>query len=96
MLIGGPAAGTAPAAPRPVGFKNPMTAVGDLIRGGAAGAAARLPIGAPGQVLTVVVDRPAWSDATGGAAIVRDLLTNGDTLSPELIFADGDVIWIEA
>ncbi len=31
----------------------------------------------------------------GGGATERDLLTNGDFLDTELLFADGDVIWVE-
>lgn len=77
------------------GFRNPMSAAGDLIRGGSSGAATRLGIGSSGQVLTVVAGAPAWATATGGSAAVRDLLTNGDATAPELIFAGGDVIWIE-
>jgi hypothetical protein len=77
-----------------VGFRNPMSAVGDLIRGGSSGAATRLGIGTTGQVLTVVAGNAAWA-AAGGAAATRDLLTNGDATAPELIFAGGDVIWIE-
>jgi hypothetical protein len=77
---------------------NPMRAVGDLIRGGDGGAARRLAIGTAGQVLTVMTDGggalvPSW-EAAGGAS-ARDLLTNGDAADPQLIFAAGDVIWIE-
>ena len=80
---------------RGAGFKNPMTTAGDLIRGGTSGAAARLGIGTAGQVLTVVSGAPAWAAAAGGSAATRDLLTNGDATDPQLIFAGGDVIWIE-
>lgn len=80
---------------RGVGFRNPMSAGGDLIRGGSSGAATRLGIGTTGQVLTVVGGSAAWATASGGSAAVRDLLTNGDATTPELIFAGGDVIWIE-
>lgn len=44
------------------GFANPMTSVGDIIRGGSSGAATRLPIGTTGQVLKVASGIPAWSD----------------------------------
>jgi hypothetical protein len=58
------------------GFANPMTAVGDVIRGGTDGAAVRLPIGSAGQVLTVVSGKPAWSVAGSGASDeqVRDVV----------------------
>jgi len=49
------------------GFVNPMTAAGDLIAGGAGGAATRLSIGSDGQVLTVVGGAPTWAAATGGS-----------------------------
>lgn len=92
VLVGSASAAATPG--RGVGFRNPMTSAGDLIRGGTSGAAARLGIGTTGQVLTVVAGQAAWA-ASGGSAAVRDLLTNGDATSPELIFSDGDVIWIE-
>lgn len=43
------------------GFANPMTSAGDLIAGGAAGAATRLPKGTDGHVLTLVSGAPAWA-----------------------------------
>jgi len=51
-----------------VGLKmaNPMTAVGDLIVGGTAGAPQRLPRGANNQVLTSNGTTVAWADPTGG------------------------------
>lgn len=49
-------------------FANPMTTAGDLIAGGAAGAAQRLAAGTAGQVLTMVSGAPAWQDSTGGSA----------------------------
>jgi hypothetical protein len=55
----------------PVGaLINPMTAAGDLIDGGTAGAAQRVAIGSTGQVLTVVGGVPAWAapSATANAA----------------------------
>ena len=48
------------------GFANPMTTAGDLITGGAAGAAQRLGIGSNSYVLTVVSGAPAWAAASGG------------------------------
>jgi len=43
------------------GFGNPMTTTGDVITGGASGAAGRLAIGTASQVLTVVAGAPAWA-----------------------------------
>lgn len=51
-----------------VGFVNPMTTPGDLIRGGTAGAAVRLPVGADGQVLSVQSGLPTWLSPTVGFA----------------------------
>ena len=45
------------------GLTNPMTTLGDLIRGGASGTPERLGIGSEYQVLTVVSGVPAWSAA---------------------------------
>ena len=53
----------------PSGFSNPMTTAGDIIIGGASGAAGRLGIGSTDQVLTVVSGAPAWATAGGGATI---------------------------
>ncbi|WP_423396019.1 hypothetical protein [Burkholderia sp. LMG 21824] len=47
------------------GMTNPMTTLGDIITGGAAGAAGRLGVGSNGQVLTVVSGVPAWAAAGG-------------------------------
>jgi hypothetical protein len=58
------------------GFANPMTTTGDMIDGGAAGAAQRLAIGSSGQVLTVVSGAPAWQ--TPSPAL--PLTTLGDTV----------------
>lgn len=43
------------------GMANPMTAAGDLIRGGTAGAATRLAIGTNGHALQVVSGQPTWA-----------------------------------
>ena len=56
------------------GFSNPMTAVGDLVIGGTAGAAQRLGIGSSGQVLTVASGAPAWvtpSTVTSNGTLVK-------------------------
>jgi len=47
---------------------NPMTTVGDIIYEGTGPAAARLPIGTTGQVLTVSGGIPAWSTPTSSGA----------------------------
>lgn len=49
------------------GFANPMTTLGDLIVGGAAGAATRVGVGSNTQVWTVVAGIPAWAAAPTGA-----------------------------
>lgn len=43
------------------GMTNPMTTAGDIITGGAAGAAQRLGAGVNGQRLTMVAGAPAWA-----------------------------------
>jgi hypothetical protein len=48
---------------------NPMTTVGDLILGGAAGAPARLAAGTAGQILSMVGGSPAWAATSGGAPL---------------------------
>lgn len=53
---------------------SPMTTLGDLIYGGAAGAGTRLPIGSAGQVLTVSGGVPTWA----AAAAASPLTTKGD------------------
>lgn len=67
VTIAGAGTGTGAGTDRaPAGFRNPMSAPGDLIRGGMSGAAARLAIGAAGEVLTVVGGLPSWEPS--GAA----------------------------
>lgn len=59
-----------------LGMDNPMTAAGDIIRGGDAGAPERLPVGTAGQVLTVVAGVPAWTALTQAVApVVADSST---------------------
>ncbi|MCY1366392.1 hypothetical protein D9M69_532870 [compost metagenome] len=48
---------------------NPMTTAGDLIYGGASGAAARRAVGSNGQVLMVVGGVPAWATPASGASV---------------------------
>ncbi len=45
------------------GLSNPMTALGDLITGGASGTPGRLAAGAEGTVLTVTGGEPGWAAA---------------------------------
>jgi hypothetical protein len=51
------------------GLSNPMSALGDLITGGASGTPTRLGVGAEGEVLTVTGGEPAWVAPAGGAAV---------------------------
>lgn len=55
------------------GMSNPMTALGDLIRGGASGAPERLAAGAEGTVLTAVAGVPVWSAPSGPSRVALDL-----------------------
>ena len=58
-----------------------MTTAGDLIDGGAAGAAQRLAIGTVGQLLEVVGGAPAWSTLTyAPGAVVSSFISS--TVSP--------------
>ena len=62
-----PSAQALPIVGADVGFANPMTTAGDLIVGGASGAATRLAIGSTGYVPRVVGGTVAWRElsATG-------------------------------
>lgn len=60
-------------------LSNPMTTAGDIIKGGASGAAARLGIGSSGQVLTVSGGAPVWS-------------TPSDDIAKSIVDAKGDLI----
>ena len=48
-------------------FTNPMSASGDIIYGGTAGAGTRLAKGANGQVLTLASGLPSWATPSGGS-----------------------------
>jgi len=50
------------------GLSNPMTTAGDVITGGASGAAQRLAVGAEGAVLSVSSGAPAWVAASSPLA----------------------------
>jgi hypothetical protein len=58
-------------------FINPLTTLGDIIKGGESGALTRLGIGTEDQVLTVVDDSgdlvPQWADATGGTPYTDEM-----------------------
>jgi hypothetical protein len=60
---------------------NPMTATGDMIFSNPASTPVRLPVGAAGQVLTVVGGVPAWQNSAAGfanpMATVDDLIVGG-------------------
>jgi hypothetical protein len=50
-------------------FTNPMSASGDIIYGGTAGAGTRLPKGSNGQVLTLASGLPSWATPSAGGTI---------------------------
>ena len=52
-----------------VGLANPMSATGDLIVGGASGAATRLPIGSTGYVPRVVGGTVAWRELSAAGLL---------------------------
>jgi len=62
------------------GMTNPMTAAGDLIIGGAAGAPGRLAIGSSGQLLTVSGGAPAWITGSGGSGMANPMTAAGDLI----------------
>jgi hypothetical protein len=63
----------------PVGFTSPMTTAGDMIYENSTPAAARLPIGINGQVLTVSGGFPAWT--TLSTSYANQSLSNLTTTS---------------
>ena len=62
------------------GMTNPMTTAGDIITGGAAGAAQRLAAGVNGQRLTMVGGAPAWAYDLG-ATITESTTARNATLT---------------
>jgi hypothetical protein len=60
------------------GMANPMTTLGDVIVGGASGSPSRLPVGAEGQVLTVVSGEPEWANSASGFS--NPMTTLGDLI----------------
>jgi len=72
------------------GLGNPMSAPGDLITGGTAGAPTRLAIGAANQVLTVISGIPTWQTATAltnPMIAVGDLIVGGASGAPNRLAA---------
>lgn len=57
------------------GMSNPMTTLGDIIRGATAGAPQRLAVGSAGQILTVVSGEPTWATPTAYQPLDADLTT---------------------
>jgi hypothetical protein len=70
----------------PEGFDNPMTAEGDLIVGGTAGAADRLAVGTDDQIMRVVAGAPTWVDHTDLSPTTTegDLIVRGATVDERL------------
>lgn len=62
------------------GLVNPMTAAGDVIIGGTAGAPARLAIGTASQLLAVVSGTPAWVDGSTLGFFSNPMTTAGDII----------------
>ena len=64
------------------GMTNPMTSVGDLIRGGTSGAPTRLGIGSTGQVLTVSGGVPTWAtSSSGGMTLLSTTSLSGSSVT---------------
>lgn len=62
-----------------VAMVNPMTSVGDLIRGGSGGLATRLAAGTNGYVMAMVAGVPTWV-AASTVAMVNPMTTSGDII----------------
>lgn len=67
--------------PAPESFHNPMTAPGDVIVGGTAGAPARLGVGSAGQYLTVSGGSPAWSPLPVDPGFANPMSAPGDLIT---------------
>jgi hypothetical protein len=72
-------------------LSNPMTTLGDIIKGGASGSPSRLGIGSAGDVLRVESGIPAWGSDTRSIEVVIDgggvAITTGTKLFIEVPFA---------
>lgn len=80
------------------GFSNPMSAVGDLIIGGASGAATRLAAGSNNDVLTLVGGSPAWQAATSAAHDIfssthQDTTGAASAVLGDMIYANSTPKW---
>lgn len=62
------------------GMSNPMTTLGDIIRGASAGAPQRLAVGSAGQVLTVVSGEPMWATPPADVGFANPMTTLGDVI----------------
>lgn len=96
--------------PTPSALTNPMTSVGDLIRGGTSGVPTRIGIGSTNQVLTVIGGVPTWQNPSSG--FTDPMTTRGDIIhrnasnitarlglgsNGQLLGSNGtDVLWVNA
>jgi hypothetical protein len=73
-------------------FVNPMTAVGDIIVGGTAGAATALTVGTDTEVLTLVSGTPSWEPApqgiSGSSGAIQCIIDGGGSVIPTGIAGD--------
>ena len=77
-------------------MSNPMTTPGDIVTGGASGAAGRLAIGTAGQVLTVNsgATAPEWAAAAGGSGITSGTSFPGSPSDRDLFYrTDRDLLY---
>lgn len=70
------------------GMSNPMTAVGDMIVGGAAGTPTTLPVGTNGEVLTLVAGTPSWEAAASFTTEEAQDAVGAMADSESLVYAD--------
>lgn len=85
------------------GMTNPMTASGDIIYGGAAGAPSRLPKGTNGQVLTLADGIPSWQTPQSGGMsnpmdAAGDIIVGAASGAPAKLAkgTDGQVLTLES
>jgi len=82
-LLWDPVAGDYVPAPA---LRNPLEAPGDLVRADGAAKPERVPVGADGQVLTVVAGMPAWAPPPAAPAGGEILVADG--ISPPVMLTD--------
>lgn len=70
------------------GMSNPMTAIGDIIVGGTAGAATSLPVGTNGEVLTLVAGTPSWEASSSFTTEEAQDAVGAMADSESLVYAD--------